>query len=106
MPNSNKDTTPKWVMWICGTALALGALAALTFLIYTDKETTQISAFVNTLLNFLALVGIGGVGIGVTQAARKAEEAKESADTAVQNTNGVLKAHTARMDRLEDKQDG
>ncbi len=96
------------VIIVCGTILALAVLASYVFLANSGKDAAEISRFVNTLLNFAMLV-IGSIAAVTGSAAAKAsQEARDSAQQTVSQTNGALDARieTAIVNALERQANG
>lgn len=96
---------PNAVTLVCATVFALAVLASLVYLSASGKDSTEISRFVNTVLNFAMLI-IGGVGAVAAGAAAKtaedaksaADDAKSSAEQAAAQTNGPI---TSRLEAME-----
>lgn len=89
---------PNAVTVICVTVFALAILASLVYLSASGKDATEISRFVNVVLNFAMLI-IGGVGaVAAGAAAKTADDAKSAAQEAARQTNGPI---TSRLETME-----
>jgi hypothetical protein len=70
-------------IWGCLTAAFLGCLTAVVVMGVTGTDATEFRSFLNTVLNFGALVVSGGGAIYAGAAARNSQVAREQ-------TNGAL----------------
>lgn len=74
--------TPGWVVWICGTILALAVIVSFVFLAATGADATDFRTFLNTALNIVTVLLGGGAFVAASAAAK-------SADKAEKQTNGA-----------------
>ena len=79
--------SPNSVIVVCATLVALAVLASYVYLSANEKDAAEISRFVNTVLNFIAVAGIATTGVVAGAAAKSAGEAKDAVDEL--RANGV-----------------
>lgn len=86
----------------CGTFLAVAVLAAMVVLSLNGGDTEVVSRFVNTILNFVTIIVTSGAAVAAGAAAKNSAEARETAQKAVEQTNGPITDLTAKVDRLSE----
>lgn len=81
-PTVNLKAVPTAV-WACCTLAFLGCVAAVVVMAVTGTDATEFRSFLNTVLNFGALLVSGGGAVYAGAAARNSQVAREQ-------TNGAL----------------
>ncbi len=74
--------TPGWVVWVCGTVIALAVIGSFVFMGATGADSTEFRTFLNTALNVVSVLLGGGAFVAASAAAK-------SAGNAEKQTNGA-----------------
>jgi hypothetical protein len=89
MEDMNLRTSAPWI--IAGvTVVAVALIVCLTLLALEGKSSDDLSRLMNTALNLVTLLGVGGSWLTSRRASVDAAGAREEARTAAEQTNGQL----------------
>jgi hypothetical protein len=73
------NKAPNWVIWICGTIIALALIASVTVLTAAGASSDDLIRLIQTIFNFGGIILGGGAWITSAAAAKSASNLEDRA---------------------------